>query len=350
MGKNLSYKSFSQIDLTDTFFDSLKQDYAKFEIWFNKKQNNMAYVHYNEHNKLDGFLYVKIEDKAVEDTDPIILGDKIAKIGTFKINPHGTRLGERFIKSALDYAIKEKASLCYVTIFEKHVSLVEMLKKYGFSYFGIKLTSDGEEMVLVKDLRVVTGDIYLDYPLVNIRGKRKFLLSIYPIYHSVMFPDSILNNEKTSIFEDVPHTNSIHKMYVCRMFGVEQLRYGDILVVYRTSEPGHSAEYSSVVTSICVVESVKRQNEFNSFEDFYDYACTYSVFDKKDLKHWYEMNNCCIIKMTYNIALGKRINRHNLIENLEFVRTAYWGFMRISDEQFKQIVEVGEVNEGVIIN
>ena len=41
---------------------------------------------------------------------------------------------------------------------------------------------------------------------------------------------------------------------------VDNLKYGDIVVLYRTAENGRSAEYSAVATSICVVEDVKEQN------------------------------------------------------------------------------------------
>lgn len=350
MGKNLHYVSFAKINLDDPFFNSLKEDYRSFCNWFKKKSDNMAYVHYDKENNLNGFLYIKVEGTKVDDIEPVLTGKKIVKIGTFKINPHGTRLGERFIKSALDYAIKEQASYCYVTIFEKHSTLVDLLQKYGFSKYGIKRTEDGEELVLLKDLTNTTNNILIDYPLINLNKKRKFILGIYPQYHSVMFPDSILNNESTSILRDVPHTNSIHKIYVCRMRGVENLKYGDILVVYRTAQEGRSAEYSSVVTSICVVESVHNQNYFSDFESYYSYACTYSVFDKNDLKEWYDKGDCYTIKMTYNIALNKRITRHALIESMGFSRNSYWGFMIINDEQFNKILEVGEVNESIIIN
>ena len=76
MGKNLEYISFEQIDLNDPFFDTLKGDYSKFEKWFLKKIDNKAYVHYNINNKLDGFLYLKDEGLRVDDTKPIIEGDK----------------------------------------------------------------------------------------------------------------------------------------------------------------------------------------------------------------------------------------------------------------------------------
>ena len=350
MGENMQIVLFSQLDLNDTFFDSLREDYNGFEDWFLKKKDQKAYVHYDGNDCLDGFLYLKIEEDQVIDIQPTIFGEKIAKIGTFKIKPHGTRLGERFIKKALDFAVTEKALKCYVTVFEKQTALIRLFEKYGFKKYGRKGPVGLEELVLLKELNNITGNIFYDYPLIHIEKKRKFLLSIYPKYHSIMFPDSILNNESNTILSDVSYTNSIHKTYVCRMSGVENLKYGDLLVVYRTAEEGKSAEYSSVVSSICVVESVKRQNDFNDFEEFYEYVCTYSVFERKDLERWYNVGGCVIIKMTYNIALKKRITRHNLIESMGFSRIKYWGFMSIDDEKFNKIIEVGEANESIIIN
>ena len=169
------------------------------------------------------------------------------------------------------------------------------------------------------------------------------MLSIYPQYHSILFPDSILKTEDKGIISDISYTNSIHKIYVCRMDNVEHLKYGDILVLYRTAEAGKTAEYNAVATSIASVEEVKRQEEFNSFEEFYDYACKYSVFDKNDLRHWYNRGNCKAIKLTYNAALKKRIVRHDLIETVGLERGRYWGFFELTDEQFETIAQLGGV-------
>ncbi len=131
------------------------------------------------------------------------------------------------------------------------------------------------------------------------------------------------------------------------MDGVECLKYGDIVVLYRTAETGKNAEYSSVATSICVVEDVKMQKEFDSFESFYRYACKYSVFDKEDLRRWYNRGNCKAIKMTYNAALGKRIVRHDLIEDIGLRRNGYWGFFRLTNSQFDQILVKGKVKSSM---
>ena len=48
-----------EVDLNDSFFDSLKEDYIGFEKWFNKKANDFVYITKNKtNNKLLSFLYL----------------------------------------------------------------------------------------------------------------------------------------------------------------------------------------------------------------------------------------------------------------------------------------------------
>ncbi|MBK5263029.1 MAG: N-acetyltransferase [Peptostreptococcaceae bacterium] len=350
MSKNLKHIAFKDIDINNGFFDSLKEDYSEFEEWVTRKKDKYAYIQYSEDEQIEGFLYYKLEKNVVNDVVPIIKANIILKIGTFKINPHGTRLGERFIKKTLDYAIYENASLCYVTLFEKHVALLQLFKTYGFIEYGTKTSCNGTEIVLVKDLISITGDIYLDYPLINARGKQKYILSIYPKYHSIMFPDSILKTETVDILEDVTITNSINKIYVARMSDLNKLKYGDIMVIYRTAEENKSAEYSSVATSVCIVTEVKSQSEFNNFNEFYRYASEYSIFDRNDLNYWYKKGGCYTIRMTYNAALSKRLTRHKLIESIGIDREEYCGFLKLTDSQFEEILKEGGVNENLLIN
>nr|DAL05578.1 MAG TPA: helix-turn-helix domain-containing protein [Caudoviricetes sp.] len=354
MADYLKYCKFGELDFEDSFFDSLKKDYPRFTKWFEKKvaDQEKAYVHYNKKGSLSGFLYLKVENREVNDVEPPILANNIVKIGTFKIDSHGTRQGERFLKKAFDYCIYNSADVCYVTLYSKQEGLIKLFQKYGFVKHGEKEGNDveGNEIVMIKRFDVIVGDIFKDYPMVDSRKTNKHILSIYPKYHSVMFPDSILKTENTSILSDVTYTNSIHKTYVCRMEGTLNLSKGDILVVYRTAEKGKSAEYNSVATSICVVESVRSQLSYKDFETFYSDVSTYSIFDKEDLRKWYDVGGCIVIKMTYNIALNRRITRHDLIEKIGVPRNGYWGYMKIDDEIFDKIVKAGEVNESFIIH
>lgn len=349
MGKDLVYRLFEDINLKDPFFDSLKADYSGFESWFLKKKDHFAYVHFNENESIDGFLYYKIENDTVKDVNPEIKGNIILKIGTFKTNPHGTRLGERFIKLALDAARANHATKCYVTLFEKQTMLMNLFCTYGFKKYGLKQSVDGEEIVLVKDLKIFFDDLFWDYPLVNYKGN-KYCIGIYPEYHTVMFPDSILKNEKEEILKDISFTNSIYKVYICRMHQAKVLKKGDILVVYRTNDGKGYAEYRAVATSICTVINVKEQDDFNNFEEFYQYASKYSVFNRNDLLARYNKGKCILIKMVYNLAFPKRITRKALIEKAGIPRENYWGFMKLNNKQFDKILELSEVDESAIIN
>lgn len=345
---NIEHKTFAEIDLHDSFFQSLREDYPGFDDWFKKKSNQSAFVQY-ENQKLVGFLYLKIEEQIVDDVMPSIVANKILKIGTFKIEAHGTKMGEQFIKVITDYAISENVDVSYLTIYEKHSSLIELVQQFGFEQYGVKGEGIFRENVYLKKMNRIIGDINKDFPLINVCTAKKYLLGIYPKYHSIMFPDSILITEDRNIITDVSYTNSIHKIYVCTMDQVEELKYGDIVVLYRTAEERKSAEYSAVATSICVVEDVKKQNEFEFFDDFYKYACKYSVFDRQDLLYWYNRGGCKAIKMTYNAAMKKRIVRHDLIEEIGLKRNQYWGFFELSDEQFQKIVQKGDVGR-ILLN
>ncbi|EPT0966702.1 N-acetyltransferase, partial [Vibrio vulnificus] len=90
---NLVVQKFSEINLNDQFFDSLKAGYAEFSDWFKKKADENALVLYNPLGHIEGFLYCKFESGPGDDTDPLLPDTKHLKVGTFKFNPMGTRRG-----------------------------------------------------------------------------------------------------------------------------------------------------------------------------------------------------------------------------------------------------------------
>ena len=166
-----------------------------------------------------------------------------------------------------------------------------------------------------------------------------------------MFPDSLLNNETFDLLQDKSHTNSIHKIYICKMEDVVNFNSGDLIVIYRTTDLKGRAEYRSVVTSICVVEEVKTKHNFNNVNEYLDYTENYSIFNERELIHYYnQFNPLYIIKMTYNAALEKRLIRKKLIEDIGIKRDQYWGVVNITDQQFNDIVRKGDVNESLIID
>ncbi|RCW44749.1 hypothetical protein [Halanaerobium sp. MA284_MarDTE_T2] len=245
--------------------------------------------------------------------------------------------------------MKLNSDIVYVTVFEKYRALVNLFLKYGFKEHGQKESVNGTELVLTKEFED-QGDILLNYPLVKSRNNNKFILSIRPEFHSKMFPDSLLNNENFDLLEDKTHTNSIHKIYICKMSGVRNIRSGDIIVIYRTTDRKFQAKWRSVVTSIAVVEEVKTGSDFVDLNDYLNYTSDYSIFNESELRSYYrDFDPLYVIKMTYNIALEKRLIRKKLIEELG-ITSNYWGVVRLTDQQFKDIVKEGQADESLIID
>lgn len=350
---NLKFEYFSNISLDDPFFDSLKEDYKEFSDWFKKKSNNGdgAFVFVNDHGLLDGFLYLKTEKEELNSIIPSQPNKQRLKIGTLKINPHGTRLGERFLKKVFDIALVRNIDEIYVTLFKKHQALLNLLKKYGFENRAEKITQNGRELVLFKNISKITGDIVKDYPNTPEISNR-YLISLYPQWHSRLLPDSILKNEDpTLLIKDTSHTNSIHKIYLTAMKGTDRIQTGDTLVIYRTASDEKSAEYSAVATSICVVEEVKNIKDFKSLDEFLKYTLSYSIFTEKELTEFYKSKKYpVIIRFTYNLALNKRIIRKTLIEDIGIMRNQYWGFIKLTEQQYRKILSLGEVSENLAIH
>ena len=354
---DLQVQRFSDIDLNDSFFDSLRASYPEFNEWYNKKAaaGATAYCYYVD-NELKDFLYLKIEEEELSDLTPALPAKKRLKVGTFKVdndNRHTTR-GERFMKKIMDMAIAEDVDEIYVTMFptEELQGLIRMFEKFGFSHIADKPHEGGNaEYVLIKDMTTHVDDFKLDYPFVKKASSNKYVLSIVPEFHTPLFPDSILKNEKKyDLIQDVSETNSIYKIYLCWMQGTRNLKAGDKLIIYRTSDEEGKAYYRSVCTSVCTVCEVKTYRDFENEEEFIKYTNRYSVFKEHELRRWYKNKKYFIvIKMVYNIAFTKKVINMVMKEQVG-LNPKYWGFFKLTDAQFDKLLELGEIDERYIID
>lgn len=356
----IQIKKFRDLNLQDPFFTSLKNAYQGFEAWFSKKGEEQAYVVQNDSNAVEAFLYLKFENGNITDITPPLMTTKCLKVGTFKINAHGTKLGERFVKKIMDHALCGDVRHIYVTVFPEHEGLISILEQYGFSKYGTKESSSGIEDVYLKDMttfaRTSGFDCCLDYPLVYAHKKKKWILGIKPEFHTKLFPDSILKNENSSIINDVSYANSIHKAYLGSMWDIPQMNPGDEIIIYRTSDIPGRARFRSVATSLCVLEEKRSKGSFSSEQDFIEFAQKYSIFSTDNIRQMYRRgypNRLHILKMTYNVAFPKRPNLGKLIEEAGLPEPGpgvYYGLMELEDEQFSKILELGEVYEGIVID
>ncbi|CUJ39450.1 Uncharacterised protein [Achromobacter xylosoxidans] len=349
----IEYRTFASLDLADPFFDSLKRDYAEFPAWFEKKarQGECAYVFHSDFGVLDGFLYLKIEEDAVDDVHPSLPPSLRVKVGTFKINAHGTKLGERFLKKIFDHAVDRHVEEIYVTVFDHHEGLISLFTTYGFERVASKSTDNGVEGVYLRRMRRAYEDPLKSYPLVSLVGTSPHLLALHPVWHTRLLPDSMLRNEDARIVQDVSHTNSIHKVYLGAMPGMSSLRPGDPLVIYRTSDNMGPAEYRSVATSICVMEEYRHISSFASLEDFLNYCNPYSVFTEAELiDFWRRRKYPHVLRFSYNIALNRRPTRQRLADDVGLNRAARWSLLPIEPDHLLRIANLGEIDESLVVH
>jgi hypothetical protein len=358
--KVLSVKKelFGNLNLKDAFFDSFRENYKEFDDWFNRKSDEIAYICTSETSEVVAFLYVKLEGKNeyYSDIIPSLSPAKRLKIGTFKIISNGYKLGERFLKIVFDNALRFSVEEIYVTLFNYTLEqnrLIELLCDWGFKKHGVKQTDNGEEVVLVRDFRprANKSNPCESYPYLS-SDSRKFIVPIYPEYHTELFPDSILRTESPNDFiENKPNRNAISKVYISRSLE-RGLKAGDIVVFYRTASGG-SAYYTSVTTTVGVVQSII--TDISSEKQFIELCRKRSVFSDEELReqwNWRTNSRPFVINFLYVYSFPKRMNLKSLIDAgvIQSTEAAPRGFVQISDEQFNKILEGSEADGCIIID
>jgi len=344
---------FGQLDLQDQFFDSFRGDYPGFDRWFNRKSEEPCYVCHSN-GAVVAFLYLKVEDanEPYPDIDPPFPPKRRLKIGSFKVELNGFRLGERFLKIVFDNAIKQRVDEIYATIFPKTIEqqrLISLLEEFGFTHHGLKRNNFGDELVFLRDMtpRFLPDNPKATFPYIS-RRSRAFLVPIYPEYHTELLPDSILQTESPDEFiEQEPHRNAIRKVYVSRSY-FRDLIAGDTIIFYRTG-----GKYKSVVTTLGIVEIVHLNIQD---EDSFVRLCRWrSVFTDDQLRaHWRHSpsNRPFVVHFLYAYSFPKRPNLARLIEHgvIADVKSAPRGFTRITDDQFDTILRLAEVDPRIIVD
>ena len=347
---NVQKLKFGKIDLNDSFFDSLKEDYTGFDKWFIKKYDDEAYITVNSNNgMLLSFLYLKIEDEKenYSNITPPLPSKRRLKIGTFKVISNGFRLGERFLKIIFDNALKNHVQEIYVTIYDKRPEqrrLIELLEQWGFGLWGKK----GDELVYLRDFspKYDASNLKSCFPYIS-KGKNTYIVPIYPEYHTELLPDSILNSESPEEFiEDFPHRNCINKVYVSRAMDPYPVA-GDILIFYRTG-----GYYKSVVTTIGEVQETKF--DFKDEDEFILYCRKKSVYPEPALREmWkYSTKRPFVVSFLYAYSFPHRINMKDLIDLnvLQGVNDAPRGFKKITKKQFETILKETKSDESFIVD
>ena len=345
---------FGNIDVNDPFFDSFKDDYPGFEDWFNRKAEKPVYVCKRKDLVL-AFLYVKVEDENEDysDIEPALPPKRRLKIGTFKVTLNGFKLGERFLKIIFDNALQFGVEEIYVTIFDRtdgQVRLIDLLEQWGFRKHGVKHSASGVEFVYTRDFTPAfnINEPSMTYPFIS-RQTRKFIVPIYPEYHTELFPDSVLKTESPADFvENRPNRNAINKVYISRSIE-RNLKSGDVIVFYRTKDKGRGY-YTSVVTTIGVVQKVV--DKIPNLQRFIELARKRSVFSNEELEEYWNRNpryRPFVVDFLYICSFPRRLILKQLLD-LGIISRAPRGFEPLTDDAFECLMENSDGNQYLIVD
>jgi predicted nucleic acid-binding protein len=347
---------FGNVDVSDSFFDSFRHDYPNFERWFNRKADEIAYTCRDDEGRILAFLYLKTEgpDEPYSDIFPAFSPKYRLKIGTFKTVLNGYKIGERFLKIVFDNALQQSIDEIYLTIFDhtpEHDRLINLISQWGFSRYGDKISDGGEESVWVRPFvhQALRDHPAATYPFIS-REAPKFIVPIYPEYHTELLPDSILRTESPMDFvENRPNRNAIRKAYISRSH-FRDLHSGDIIVFYRTGSGTAPAHYTSVATTIGVIESVHLA--LPDFESFRTACENVTVFGDKELRqHWdyYPRNRPFVVKFLSVYSLPERPNLSEM-KGEGILLTHPRGFEPITDRGFYRLLEIANATDCPIVN
>ena len=340
--------TIGSLDIRNIFFDSLRNAYVGFDTWFNSKCDEDAYVCCDDADNLLGFLYLKVEteNENYYNISPRFIPKKRLKVGTFKVDATGFRLGERFIKIILDNAINQNVDEIYVTMFENRPeleTLAMLLSRWGFENYGTK-TSTGEK-VLTKQMRKYQPELSPRQNFPNlIYEVQKFIIPILPQYHTSLLPDSILRNENENNFlAKTPYRYALQKVYIS-FASKRNIHPGDIVIFYRNGVQGN-AGYTGVLTSIAIVEEAI--SGFTSKEEYMHQVQNRSVFTNEELEQFWKKHqgNQIVLKFIF----VKSFVKHPILKflwdaNIIAFQSGPRPFTRISDEQFKMILREAQTD------
>lgn len=365
MAGNFSLKKFSEIDLNDPFFDSLKADYPvegnvkPFEVWFPEKaQEGRTALVFDDEDGIGAFVCIKNEAEPITLQNQTLPQKERCKITTIKIAERfrGQRIGEGAIGLVLwkwqDLGLED----IYVTVFDKHDLLIALLTKFGFVKVGYNL--NGEGVYLRSRNNVDYSDPYKSFPFINPDFENAGYLCVNDIYHDTLFPYSELKNTlQKSVALSVK--NGLSKIYVGAQYTVPPYKIGEPIFIYRIHTGAGVKRYKSCLTSFCIVTNViavkRNYTHLMTFAELLAKIGNKSVFDASELQTKYNNNqNMFVIEMLYYGYFGEGHNINmDALETKGFWSSSHNGtypaLIRLTPDEFKQILREGGVNVNNVI-
>lgn len=331
------------LKLSDPIFDTLKEDYEEFEGWFKKisRQGRKCWVHYNPDGTLGALLIYKIEDEPL-DTIPSFPKKKREKISTFIVRHIGQKIGELFIKLAVDIAIKHKTEEIYLTHFTKPDDrLVELITEYGFIMAA--RNQRGEEIFIKKiyaDPAKVAGlpplEISREYYPSFYDGSTvsKYFIPIWPENHERLFTD-FKGSRQTKLPEHsgtfIVEGNTIKKAYLSHTKN-KHISPGDLVFFYRSKD-------LKMITSIGVIETIHRGLKAN--DEIMRIVGKRTVYSRDEIDGM--RKPVTIIMFRHHLHVKNPVSYKRLKE-LKILTFAPQSITKISEENYINLIEASGID------
>ena len=352
MAGRFEHKLFSQINLDDPFFNSLKSDYPEFEHgWFPKgvRENREALV-FSDELGLGAFIALKAENEPIELKEKTLPAKPRIKISTLRLAERfrGQRLGEGALGIILWDWQKSKSEELYLTVFPYHDDLIAQVERFGFIPVG---HNQRGEIVYIRNRNEIDfSDPYKAFPFISPNFKKGGYLIVEEGYHDTLFPYSeVQNTFQEQLEKDA--ANGVSKVYVGKLWQ-PHYNIGEPIFIYRKYMGESGKRYRSCLTSFCVVTGVfaiKRNGIASySLEDFLKKIGNKSIFSNEELTQRFNNDyNLTIIQMLYcgYFGAGKNVNMDWLDNNsLWSKNNEYPTNTQLSPDQCRQILLKGGVN------
>lgn len=270
-----------QLNSGDPIFNSLKEDYDGFDQWLNKckREHRNTWVIGDLASGLKGIAIINQED-----TIDFGITGKILKLCTFKVgeNSGGFRLGELLLKTVFGFAKENSYSHIFLTVFEKHGQLLNLLETFGFEAYETR--NERGELTYIKKLCFDQSELNsLDAFAFNkkfgpfaikLSDTPAYAIPIQPQFHDLLFPEIELGRERSLFTTSLPFGNSIRKAYLTGS-NLSQLTQGGNILFYVSGY--------QVVRTLGVVESAER---FTDTDKIVSYVGNRTVYNLNQIRQF----------------------------------------------------------------
>ncbi|HET6989696.1 MAG TPA: hypothetical protein VFJ43_00155 [Bacteroidia bacterium] len=336
-------------NLSEQFFDSLRESYPGFNNWFLKcaKQNRKCYL-LKVDSQISAILIYHLEN-SIEHALPGI-SDEALKMCTLKVDEtvFGYRLGELFLQKMFALCIERKINYLYLTVFHHHEHLIYLLGKYGFKKEEFVNKNGAKELRMIKSLikeqnrersqAISSHPFYNDSSEVN-----KFVIPIQEKFYVTLFKDGSLR--EPTIFDGTLDAlneiegNTISKAYLCKSKR-NTMKSGDLLFFY-SSGKHKTIEPIGILDQVIYTKDVEEINSLVKRKTVYTESQLIELIDgKKDI-------TVLIFRLLYYL---KKPIKFKDIKELESYSNNFQTITTLSENDYCKLKLKKHFDERFIIN